>query len=107
MNLFTVDQRCWLVLKGYNYILGGDDDKTLTNIGPEDCQRRCLTETDYVCLTINYHRDKRECELNSRIPTGPYAFSDIFKNHTYYERVMDCKPDEEHDFINGQYILIV
>ncbi|XP_071789139.1 uncharacterized protein [Asterias amurensis] len=66
----------------------GNDDKTLKNIFPSECARRCVTETDFTCRSFDYERNKMTCYLSKtdKNVAGGLVPSFESQHFDYYER---------------------
>ena len=49
-----------------NSYLQDVDVLVITNIYPEECAKRCVMETSFVCLSFDYDKNTKICALSDR-----------------------------------------
>ncbi|XP_077993987.1 macrophage mannose receptor 1-like [Glandiceps talaboti] len=66
--------------------LDGYDNLHLDDVYPEDCARRCLDETQFVCKSFDYDKNNQACELSnadqssgglSTYPGNPFDYYEV------------------------------
>ncbi|XP_072020213.1 macrophage mannose receptor 1-like [Amphiura filiformis] len=85
-----------------NLYLPGNDNIRLRDVYPDECARACVEETSFDCLSLDYNKLTKECDLSDT--TGQYngeLITDI--NFDYYEKMPDVGPDPDPPTLPPSY----
>ena len=68
-----------------NLYLPGNDVLRLRGVYPDECARACVEETSFNCLSFDYNKPTRECDMSDTTGTenGELYSDPVFD---YYEK---------------------
>ncbi|XP_071940909.1 macrophage mannose receptor 1-like [Antedon mediterranea] len=80
----------------YHYaFISGKDDIVLTDVYPSDCAKRCIEGTGFTCLSFDYNRNQKTCQLSSFNKDSAGGLTPTYTGDIYdhYERDMNVPTD--------------
>ena len=103
--IVSVDNSCWYEFKNRSIYRSPDKTREFVGISAEACQKRCVAETEFPCLTAQYVPHNETCALSSHNTTW-LIHHNREEGVELYEQIPNCHAPVYMDQCEDIYLLL-